>query len=1188
MRTVWALARTGRDFVFGATGLVVNAALAPGFRGAVLRVGDRVRALDRARIVEVDGVAALAWDGSRFPDPSDAAVAVRLAGPDYARLTGVEAVSSPRGAPDDRKYGLDDTIEIALRFDDPVAVTGTPALAFTLGTATKEAAYAYGSGTRTLVFAYTVAAADTDADGIDVGTVAQAVTLDAGESVVGVATPLPVLYGDLDPAPFADHPVDGSRSKVAQPTLSVHGATAGEGDSTLAFTASLSFVATGAITANYATANGTATAGSDYTSTSGVLTIAAGTRVETIEVPILNDSLDEADETFTLTLSGVTAGVAVAAASAEAVIRDDDPATVSIAAPTKAGGGADAHLFEREAAASGGAFTVTTGAAVPADLTVTVEVLESGGDFVPEAGEGRQHVLIAAGTNSATFNPIRDDAVDEAHGTVTVSLAAGTGYAVSGTAASAAVAVRDDDVRGRAPIEFAVEPALAAVVEGDAPSLALAVRTVADGTFTESADLARAVPGFVAPQLRWGATTHVETEAADFTATISTTTLAAADFAPVTTADGTGLAVRRALTGVTTATDTEDEGLERFLVTLERVGGSDAVLRAAAHPGLPPGIASAARGSGFYRAAVAIRETPLSLAVADGELLEGETTTVTATMTPPRAAAVAVTVSLPSSRTEFVGENRTLSFLPNATASTGTVTVRATQNGADDGDATVTVTGTADAADVGAASAALRVVDDDPRPSGGAVLLETQMTIGHYNAATGESYKKYGYADISQFPGMLAFTAGALADRTFEFQGVEYTVSRLTLTTTTTVLAGEFVAKTSGGVALDVGNDSEVSLGLEVQRAPGGAAVMRRLRTGPDEIGPLADSTAWNAQVGNSVTVRVLDLGPAVYLDGEMTRAASGTLAGYWTVGGVPTGGLRPETFELADAAGNRVLYSIDRLLVSAGNRLQFSTTPDVPAGAVTLAVSRRGYVYENSLPDDTDEVFFTFPLTAAARSSVTGVDYQLALPGTNLAAERLTVDMKRVFLIPMAGAGAAAPPPPGVEEAASWVVTVAEACEYPGDNPGDPCETHATGFDNGGDSQGDGTPLGSVVGPSRIISTIDESVLGALKELRKFRRNAVRHRRDQPHDDCAGAVTFGLPWPFGFEVHGDHGSRTYWAQHSTPLGPDSSGSGARSAPTAGRPARSTGCAWCAPGTGRWRWTSPGRLSRRRTAARRG
>jgi Ca2+-binding RTX toxin-like protein len=61
------------------------------------------------------------------------------------------------------------------------------------------------------------------------------------------------------------------------------------------------------VTVNYATSNGTAIAGTDYTAiTNGLLTFAAGEVSKTISVDILNDNLNEANEAFTLTLSTPT------------------------------------------------------------------------------------------------------------------------------------------------------------------------------------------------------------------------------------------------------------------------------------------------------------------------------------------------------------------------------------------------------------------------------------------------------------------------------------------------------------------------------------------------------------------------------------------------------------------------------------------------------------------------------------------------------------------------------------------------------------------------------------------------------------------------------------------------------------------------------------------------------------------
>src|SRR4030095_13080229 len=62
----------------------------------------------------------------------------------------------------------------------------------------------------------------------------------------------------------------------------------------------------GSLTVNFATGSGSATAGADYSSTSGSLTFADGETEKTFNVPIANDGVTEAEETVELALSGVT------------------------------------------------------------------------------------------------------------------------------------------------------------------------------------------------------------------------------------------------------------------------------------------------------------------------------------------------------------------------------------------------------------------------------------------------------------------------------------------------------------------------------------------------------------------------------------------------------------------------------------------------------------------------------------------------------------------------------------------------------------------------------------------------------------------------------------------------------------------------------------------------------------------
>ncbi len=75
----------------------------------------------------------------------------------------------------------------------------------------------------------------------------------------------------------------------------------------LAFAVTLSRSASSPITINYATSDGSATAGADYTAASGILTIESGSSSGSIEVTVLDDSHNDGEET--LTLSNASSGV---------------------------------------------------------------------------------------------------------------------------------------------------------------------------------------------------------------------------------------------------------------------------------------------------------------------------------------------------------------------------------------------------------------------------------------------------------------------------------------------------------------------------------------------------------------------------------------------------------------------------------------------------------------------------------------------------------------------------------------------------------------------------------------------------------------------------------------------------------------------------------------------------------------
>ncbi len=225
------------------------------------------------------------------------------------------------------------------------------------------------------------------------------------------------------------------------PVLAVAGGAAAEGDGEIEFAVTLSLASSSEVTVEYATAEGTARAGEDFEPAAGTLTFPAGATAATIRVPVVDDDVDEAAETFTVRLSqAVNAAVGDGEAAGE--IADDDLPVVEIAA-------------EPAALKEGGTatFTLTRAGDLAVPLSVPVRVGELGAFL---SGTAPSPVAFAAGAATAAFAvATEDDAVDEADGAVTAEIIGGDGHR-AGAAARATVAVADDDVRGVRILETAL------------------------------------------------------------------------------------------------------------------------------------------------------------------------------------------------------------------------------------------------------------------------------------------------------------------------------------------------------------------------------------------------------------------------------------------------------------------------------------------------------------------------------------------------------------------------------------------------------------------------------------------------------------------------------------------------------------------------------------------------------------
>ena len=112
---------------------------------------------------------------------------------------------------------------------------------------------------------------------------------------------------------------------MGPPTISISNATVNENsNSPIRFTVTLNRISSQPVTVDWATADGSAQAGSDYTSAFGTLAFATGETSKTIDISLVNDSIDEGVETFSINLSNAS-GAHIADGEGTGTIQNSDP-----------------------------------------------------------------------------------------------------------------------------------------------------------------------------------------------------------------------------------------------------------------------------------------------------------------------------------------------------------------------------------------------------------------------------------------------------------------------------------------------------------------------------------------------------------------------------------------------------------------------------------------------------------------------------------------------------------------------------------------------------------------------------------------------------------------------------------------------------------------------------------------------
>jgi len=263
-----------------------------------------------------------------------------------------------------------------------------------------------------------------------------------------------------------------------------------EGLPTATITVSRTGGLAGGVTVNYASSDGTAQAGLDYTTTSGTLSFASGQASRTFTVPILPDALDEANETLSLTLSNPTGGASLGSpiATTLTILDNDVAGTVQFNAGSYSVGESGSTATITVTRSGGAASGVTV------DYATSDGTAQAGSDYTAASGTLTFNAGILTQTLAVT---IADDGTVEGSETVNLALSNPSGVATLGVRSSALLTIADNDgvtLHFSAPTYSVTEGGSGVVTVKRSGSTASAVSvqyatsdgtaTIADGDYT--------------------------------------------------------------------------------------------------------------------------------------------------------------------------------------------------------------------------------------------------------------------------------------------------------------------------------------------------------------------------------------------------------------------------------------------------------------------------------------------------------------------------------------------------------------------------------------------------------------------------------------------------------------------------------------------------------------------------------
>ncbi len=248
--------------------------------------------------------------------------------------------------------------------------------------------------------------------------------------LVALHSPINAMLGATNPTTVTIQNDDLPMVQFATSGYSVN-----ENGGTLPLNVTLNSSSFSTITVNYATSNLTAIAGNDYSPLNGTLTFNPGQTTLPLTTTILDDSLDELNETFVVTLSSPINAVLGATNPTTVTIIDDDVPATNFSTPA----------YTVNEGSGSAMFTVTLTIVPIAPVTVNYAsgngTAISGSDYGTTSGS----LTFPIGSTMMTFTvPISDDNLAELNETFIVTLS-NPSSAVLGTTTTATMTIVDNE-----------------------------------------------------------------------------------------------------------------------------------------------------------------------------------------------------------------------------------------------------------------------------------------------------------------------------------------------------------------------------------------------------------------------------------------------------------------------------------------------------------------------------------------------------------------------------------------------------------------------------------------------------------------------------------------------------------------------------------------------------------------------